>query len=298
MLRHSGLAEAGVAGNEVLEGAAAATSLSLPYCRYLLTALLDSVTGTEDASLDQPQLNMFTVFAETWHAASLARLSDADIANVWRLTDYLMLDAACVGCLEDVSVQRQARSNVANRLITASLETVNTRLKAITEALSELPFPQLMYHVARGVSVPADNNRMAAAMWGHWDLLQQARAAGAAWNKRTASSAAYGGHLHLLRQLRQAGCPWDTDVVDFATAGRHYKLAVWALENGAPISDDLLPDAARSACLPVLQWACANKLLPNDRIPTLRKQAHAAKHRDVVTWLDSLLTSAVVTTST
>jgi hypothetical protein len=50
--------------------------------------------------------DVYTVFAETWHADSLARLSDADLANLWRLADYLMLDEACLKCLEDVVVQR------------------------------------------------------------------------------------------------------------------------------------------------------------------------------------------------
>jgi hypothetical protein len=56
------VAEAGVTGNALLEGAAAGTSLSLPYCRYLLSALLTAVSTAADASMEQPQFNKFHHF--------------------------------------------------------------------------------------------------------------------------------------------------------------------------------------------------------------------------------------------
>jgi hypothetical protein len=164
LLLHSGLAEACVTGQALLEGAAVGTSLSLPYCRYLVSTLLEAVVTASDKIIDQPQKNIFTVFAETWHAASLAHLSDADIANAWRLVDYLMLDAACVRCLEDVTVQRQARSGVANQLITAPIRNVIKRLSFLTALLSVPVVTPLA--IARGVDVPDAHRLFETALWG------------------------------------------------------------------------------------------------------------------------------------
>jgi hypothetical protein len=133
LIQHSGLAEAGATGDALLEGAAAGTTLSLPYCRCLASALLEAVRAASDESLDQPQFNKLTIFAETWHATTLARLSDADIANLWRLADYLMLDATCFRCLEDVAVQREVRSGVPNRLLSlgpANKDKITRRVMA------------------------------------------------------------------------------------------------------------------------------------------------------------------------
>jgi hypothetical protein len=117
LLQRSGLAEAGVDGEALLEGAATATSLSVPYCQYLVSVLMEATVAAADPELEQPQLNDLTVFCETWHAASLARLSDADLANAWRLAEYLLLDGACFKSLEDVVVQRALRSGTANQLL-------------------------------------------------------------------------------------------------------------------------------------------------------------------------------------
>jgi hypothetical protein len=56
LLQRSGLAEAGVDGEALLEGAATATSLSLPYCQYLVSVLMEATVAAADPALDQPQL--------------------------------------------------------------------------------------------------------------------------------------------------------------------------------------------------------------------------------------------------
>ncbi len=288
----SGLTEAGVTGG-LVDGAAAGTSLSLPYCTYLLPVLLDAVASTEDASLYQPQLNELTVFAETWHAASLARLSDADIANAWRLADYLMLDAACVGCLEDVIVQRQARWGVANQFITPQSVTVSNRVASITELLDDHP-PSLR-PVARGVAVLHDRNEIpTAALWGHWDLLRRAQASGLAWHDIAPSAAAQGGQLRLLQRLRHARCSWNEMVIHHAISKGHGDLAIWAIEHGAPTfsGSDLLADAASFECFPVLRWAWSNGRLRLEDISKLRQRARNYGHNRTVAWLDELVAGA------
>jgi hypothetical protein len=259
----------------------------LPYCRYLLTTLLESIATAADASLEQPHLNKYTVFSDTWHAASLARLGDADIASLLRLADYLMLDAACGGCLEDVVVQRQARTGVLNRLIAVHNVTITKRLREISEAQCGLfnPVP----HLARGIVVPVNTNAtFTTAKWGHWDLLLQAQAAGVAWDDNVTWGAACGGHLRLLQQLRQAGCPWHSYVVQSACQQGHDGLAIWALEHGAPTFDGWLAKATLCGRLPVLQWAWSRGRLPTGNIPVLRHQAVVWGHGHIVAWLDEV----------
>jgi hypothetical protein len=110
LLQRSSLAEAGVDGEALLEGAATGTSLSVPYCQYLVSVLMEATVTAADPAIDHPQLNDYTVFCDTWHAASLARLSDADLANAWRLAEYLLLSADCFRCLDEVTAQRRIRS--------------------------------------------------------------------------------------------------------------------------------------------------------------------------------------------
>src|SRR4051812_943480 len=103
LMGHSGLREAGVVASAALECAASELSLSSPYCRYLASTMSECVAALSDSTQEQPQSNQFSVFSQTWHASSLARLSDADVANVWRLAEYLLLDADCVACLLDIA---------------------------------------------------------------------------------------------------------------------------------------------------------------------------------------------------
>jgi hypothetical protein len=315
LLQRSGLAEAGVSGANIVEGAATGTSLSLPYCGYLLSVHMDAVTLAAEEDRDQPQLNVYTVFAKTWHADSLARLSDADLANLWRLADYLMLDEACLKCLEDVVVQRQARTGIANTLLcdrppslltaaltgvtayvllyaTATLTGVPARVFFIRQRLTS---PRVSNNlpdydrVALGLQPPHSRYLMSeAAFWGHVGLIRQARAAGVGWDACVPAHAAAGGHLRLLQFLRQEGCPWDSGTCALAIIGQHPTMAIWALENGAPTERSWLSKAARWGCLPVLQWAHARGRLPADAVAELKSRANDGSHAAVLAWLEQL----------
>jgi hypothetical protein len=296
--QRSGLAEAGVDGQALLEGAATGTTLALPYCRYLVTMLLQAVTAASDEAMDsdQPQLNAYTVFCQTWHEETLARLSNADIANLWRLVGYLMLDAACLTCLEDVVVQRHVRSGRHNTLLPTGAIVEGSAIVQRPRAILARTWYNEWHtsRVARGLEVPVFTELQEAATWGHWDLLQQARAAGAPWTRNITIGAVLGGHLRLLQQLRQAGCPWDFDVVENACKGGHTKLAIWALENNAP-RGVFWREYAALWCRPaVLQWARSHDALPDDYVPSLIELIRVAvvKNAAVATWLGSLAAHA------
>ena len=51
-----------------------------------------------------------------------------------------------------------------------------------------------------------------AAMGGHLEVLQWARANGCPWDEKTCMHAAEGGHLEVLQWARANGCPWDVHV--------------------------------------------------------------------------------------
>jgi hypothetical protein len=251
---------------------------------------LEAVRAASDESLDQPQLNQYTVFAETWHAASLAWLSDADVANLWRLADYLMLDAASFHCLEDVAVQRHLRSGVPNRLLCLGASSKDTIAMRVNDVVGPLRY--CSHHtdaVARGLSMPTDIDDMIEAHWAHWDLLLQARAAGIHWTHSLTATAAWYDHSRLLQRLRQAGCPWNGDVVRNACWSGNENIAIWALDNGAPTYGGWLETATRLGCQQVLRWAWEHGRLPPNMIPELEQTARNYDQSAIATWLDSLL---------
>jgi hypothetical protein len=289
--------ELSITAEALLDAAAAGTSLALHYCRYLLTALLDAVSAASDAAIDRPEVNLYTVFATTWHKGTLSHLSNADIANLWRLADYLLLDAACFGCLEDVLVQRQVRSGINNslRFPTANLRRVDVvciRTSEILQHLRNLYWPS--DRVARGVDAPVDRYSMStAASWGHcdWGLLLQSRARGVEWLLAATSGAAIGGHLGLLQQLRHEGCPWDESVIKRGCLMGHSRLVIWAVEHYAPCPQSWLCYAAHGGCLAVLQWAQDRGLLPAEEVPNLKSAAAvslSSTRGTIIEWLDKL----------
>jgi hypothetical protein len=262
---------AGVTGQALLEGASSGTALSLPYCRYLVSALMEAVAGAADESLDQPQLNYRTVFAETWHAASLALLSDADISNLWRVADYLMLDTVCITCLEDILVQRPSRTNLdiscalLGQLSPSAATRISMRVRRIREQAATHPYAAHRAAV-RGIDVPVDSyEMMMAAAWGHEGLIQMAHAQGVAWGEHITAHAARGGHLRVLQLLRQYGCPWSERTV-YVSMREHPKIAVWALDNGAPVTPNCTAAAFHYGCLPVIQWLRDHGHLPDFHI--------------------------------
>jgi hypothetical protein len=281
LLARSGLSEAGVTAEVALEGAAASAHLVLPYCVYLLSAMSSALSvSVPDYSSRTGEL---TVYSSTWHASSLGRLSDADIANLWRLADYLMLDAACFRCVEDVAVQRKARSGVSNLFLNAD---TSTRIGARADRLPEiwLDMGDNYVAVARGLQTPTGSplDLFFAAMWGHHELIMRVRAAECSWDNVDhcfIAGAAYGNNVQLLQKLRETGCRWADTTLFFALRTCTGEAAVWALANGAPTYVSWLSDAARFGCLPALQWAWANERLPVDLIPQLRDKVDSTRNR-------------------
>jgi hypothetical protein len=199
------------------------------------------------------------------------------------------LDAACFRCLEDVVVQRRARSGVINQLVavTASPAAADAIQARVTENAEDVVDYSPVY--ARGLALPVgiEDAMIVTATWGHGDLIFQARERGVAWDARVICAAARGGHLRLLQRLRQAGCPWDDDVVPFACTYGYEQVAIWALENGAPVHPTWLNIAATHGRLHVLQWAFAHGRLLQGRVERLSFFA-GVNNRHVVDWLRTL----------
>src|SRR5437867_3198612 len=100
LISQCGLAEAGVRAEAALEGAAAELSLPLTVCERLTRCLADAKAAAADSSIPQPHLNTLNVFCSApWHPA-LSSLSDAHLEAAYRLTDYLLLDLACLMVLQ------------------------------------------------------------------------------------------------------------------------------------------------------------------------------------------------------
>ena len=74
----------------------------------------------------------------------------------------------------------------------------------------------------------------AAALGGHLEVLQWARANGCPWDIRTCHKAAEGGHLKVLLWARANGCPWDKGTCEWAAHGGHLELLQWARANDCP----------------------------------------------------------------
>jgi hypothetical protein len=317
---HCGLAGAGLPLDALLTGAADGLLLPEPYCPQLASALADALSHAVDSTREQPQRNPYSVFCTTWHADSLARLSDADIANAWRLADYLLLDEACAACLRDVVVQRELRTGVVNRLYPLRRKGIMVATWARLEAIRAMPPRGYLfdtdYRLVRGVAVPRDAwECKVAAMWGQaGPLLEETARAIWSTDSDVATNASFGRHWALLRRLVSEGCPLNQQVVINACYHGEEGEAVWALEQGAVPGhyngrntdddddygwwprmrshthawDDWLRVAAHCGCLAVLAWARARGRLPDDALPGLRWRGTP----EVRAWMDGLLRRA------
>ena len=61
-----------------------------------------------------------------------------------------------------------------------------------------------------------------AALGGHLEVLQWARANGCPWDEDTCSAAANRGHLEVLQWARANGCPWGEE-----TCEAKFKVLQW-----------------------------------------------------------------------
>jgi hypothetical protein len=93
-----------------------------------------------------------------------------------------------------------------------------------------------------------------AALHGHLEVLQWASANGCPWDEETCSGAAKGGHLDMLQWARANGCPWDDWTCSGAARGGHLELMQWARANGCPWDENTRDAASRH----ILEWAVAN----------------------------------------
>ncbi len=73
-----------------------------------------------------------------------------------------------------------------------------------------------------------------AALNGHFEMLQWARANACPWDEETCAFAAMGGHLEILQWARLNGCPWDWTTCVGAQQGGNLEVMKWACENGVP----------------------------------------------------------------
>ena len=99
----------------------------------------------------------------------------------------------------------------------------------------------------------------AAALGGHLEVLQWARANGCPWDRWTCTAdyAARGGSIEVLEWLRTNGCPWDSKTCKSAAEGGHLEVLQWLRANGCPWNEGT-EKAAEGGHLEVLQWLRAN----------------------------------------
>ena len=73
-----------------------------------------------------------------------------------------------------------------------------------------------------------------AALGGHLEVLQWARANGCPWDSYTCHCAAENGHLEVLQWAHSNGCPWDAQTTVCAAKGGHLTCLKYARTNGCP----------------------------------------------------------------
>ena len=73
-----------------------------------------------------------------------------------------------------------------------------------------------------------------AALGGHLEVLQWARANGCPWDSYTCHCAAEIGHLEVLQWAHSNGCPWDAQTKVCAAKGGHLTCLKYARTNGCP----------------------------------------------------------------
>ncbi len=297
---------------ELFDGASAALRLSGAYCEYLLGGLSTAIEAAADPLRDQPHLNVRTVFCDDWHSGTLSRFSDADIANAWRLADYLMLPALAVRCLEDVSVQRTVRSSpgggrskpkysplppaplIPERLSLLNeqqLRGVSTRVADIRDVVYK---SSNILSLVSGVAIPVDGAQFyTSATWGHLSVLQAAHAAGCkgAAIRSAQNAPAFNGHKKVWEWLL-THASLHGPAIRHACMRGHQQMAIWAVARAPKHLLGTLQTATEFNSLHVLEWARDNGHLTQamirhlislvDRFPWIRNnKSH--------TWLQSLL---------
>ncbi len=125
-MQRCGLAEAGITADAHLEGAAAGTFLSLPYCQFLVLAVVQATASTADQTADQSRRNNSCSVHNFLLRGGTVHSLRADIANSWRLAGYLIEDDTCFRCRNDVFVQREVPGAKSDRDVTAMAGDAST----------------------------------------------------------------------------------------------------------------------------------------------------------------------------
>jgi hypothetical protein len=289
---------------EFLASVSAGLSVTPCTCERLLHVLCDVMldhsrlpnnsnsTPSEVAASDlhvKPHLNDYTVFATGWHKPT-AVLNDDEVAAALRIVDYLMLDKdlgdICLGCLEDVLVQRQLRTGSVNEaassvLLPDAAARVTSRIARVLRTLPPISRPTLR-NIARGCfhHMPNNAEEMAlAAQWNHEAAILASREADVPWDTQCVVRAARHYHLNLLTRLLGEGCPWDPSQLlsrylmplpqldGIRIPGAKLEMCTWVLLSFPPLScttsnedsvkDTWLFSAIEGAHLDLLKWAFA-----------------------------------------
>jgi hypothetical protein len=267
--------------------------MSREYCDYLIHTL---------ARAWQPQLQLefipMIIFPTTSFVTSLARLSDVDIANAWRLADYLTLSRACVLLLKYVALQRWLRSGVRNYFFDdAQTAELRGDYDIIEKFFNDIDMQRgtTRFSIALGLEQPATTAEMyIAATWGQLQTIRGARSDGCPWDEMVLAAAASHGHLDTLKYLRQAGCPWNDAAFGGAMVSFRSSLAIkltllWLLEHGAPLPTAWLEIAADMGRTYVLQWALDHKCLTEMAVRALIDAQSAPRRYTVSTAGDEVV---------
>jgi hypothetical protein len=218
------------------------------------TALVSAVRATENESLYQPQRNVFTIFTCPWHV-EFSSLTDADLANAWRLADLMALDRACVACIVDTVVQRAVRARKLSPLLAeGQTAAVVARVAEVQGIIDGLDGGR--WDVAAGIAAPdpgsAGSGRLAtAARWGHVAALRDATS-----HLTSLSSSAAGTGACAAASKRTAFAPiqatcsggsWVEAVALAAIEGGQLAVLQWLLEEARAVTPAQLLQLTRTS---------------------------------------------------
>lgn len=92
-----------------------------------------------------------------------------------------------------------------------------------------------------------------AAIHGHLECLELARAQGCPWDQVVCENAAADGNLAVLKYAHENGCPWDEQVCRVAARNGKLKCLEYARENGCPWDENAREEAASNGILSRLE---------------------------------------------
>jgi hypothetical protein len=171
-----------VSAEAVISAASVALTLGSTYIVYVTAPF---ALALKDAASASNASNDYSVFCTTWYEDTVGRLSDADIANLLRLADFMLLTRQSCEPLVSVTAQRELRARPREGLKRASERRLFSDMPQHEAAVA--------YRVRR-VRLPKkstawlkhDNTERSeageAALWGQLATLQQAQSQGLTWD--------------------------------------------------------------------------------------------------------------------